>query len=77
MAIDPVCGMEVSEENTQHLLRHQDETYYFCCAGCKEAYGRQLGVIAPAKKKNWFERFLEKIAAANSSDFGGTPPKCH
>jgi|GEM_PF-546914 len=77
MATDPVCGMEVAEENAQHQLHHQHEVFYFCCAACKESYSRRLGIIPPAAKKSWFGRLLEKIASANNSDFGGSPPKCH
>jgi len=77
MAKDPVCGMEVAEETAKHLLHFQNETFYFCCEGCKENYSRQLGIGQPATKKGWFGRMLEKIAQANGSDFGGAPPKCH
>jgi len=38
MAKDPVCGMEVDEKKTTNTATHQDQTYYFCGAGCKKAF---------------------------------------
>lgn len=35
IAIDPVCGMEVDIETAQHMIEHQDTTFYFCAKGCK------------------------------------------
>jgi len=38
MVKDPVCGMEVDEKTTKHKTEHMGNTYYFCCASCKEAF---------------------------------------
>ena len=38
-AIDPVCGMKVNRETGKHRLVHAGETYFFCCAGCKDKFG--------------------------------------
>lgn len=38
MARDPVCGMEVDENTAKHKTKHMGKTYYFCAAGCKEAF---------------------------------------
>ncbi len=35
--IDPVCGMTVSPDSI-HQHKHNDKTYYFCCARCKERF---------------------------------------
>jgi Cu+-exporting ATPase len=38
-AIDPVCKMEVDTANpTGGTAEHEDETYYFCAAGCREEF---------------------------------------
>jgi YHS domain-containing protein len=37
MAIDPVCGMRV-DEDTPYTLEVNEETYYFCSAGCAEEF---------------------------------------
>ena len=36
-AIDPVCGMSV-EVTTSARAEHGGETYYFCCADCRQAF---------------------------------------
>lgn len=37
---DHVCGMDV-EDDTPHKTTLEGETYYFCSAGCKEAFERK------------------------------------
>jgi xanthine dehydrogenase accessory factor len=36
-AADPVCGMSVSTASSRPL-RHDGADYYFCCAGCRQAF---------------------------------------
>lgn len=46
MAVDPVCGMEVSPEaaTAKGLSReHDGETYYFCGRGCFLDFGDDPG----------------------------------
>jgi Cu2+-exporting ATPase len=38
VAKDPVCGMEVNEQTAEHKATYKGKTYYFCSAGCKEAF---------------------------------------
>ncbi|RZV45372.1 MAG: YHS domain-containing protein [Acidimicrobiales bacterium] len=42
-AIDPICGMTVDAVPTSHPLEVGDETYYFCCPGCRAAFESQQG----------------------------------
>jgi uncharacterized membrane protein YraQ (UPF0718 family) len=37
-AIDPVCGMSVTVATAQHTDTDDDETTYFCSAGCRSAF---------------------------------------
>ena len=37
-AIDPVCGMSVDIATTQYMSEYEGELYYFCAAGCKQAF---------------------------------------
>lgn len=37
-AIDPVCGMSVQVAGARHRLDREDETFYFCCAGCRTTF---------------------------------------
>ena len=38
VAVDPVCGMSVEVDGALHTLRQGETTYYFCCAGCLDAF---------------------------------------
>lgn len=35
IALDPVCGMEVTIATARHTTEYHGETYYFCGKGCK------------------------------------------
>ncbi len=37
-AIDPICGMSVFKASAAHTHEHAGTRYYFCCAGCLEAF---------------------------------------
>lgn len=77
MAKDPICGMDVQEENAKNIIHAEHETFYFCSGQCKEKYAQKLGIKTPAKRKGVFAKFLEKLAKNNEDTFGGTPPSCH
>ena len=40
MAKDPVCGMEVEEQNAAATSQYNNQTYYFCCMHCKESFDK-------------------------------------
>jgi Cu+-exporting ATPase len=37
-AVDPVCGMTVDTTTAAHTAIHDAQTYFFCCAGCREQF---------------------------------------
>jgi Cu+-exporting ATPase len=37
-ATDPVCGMSVDPASARHSAEFAGETYYFCCAGCRDKF---------------------------------------
>ncbi len=37
-ARDPVCGMSVEPVGARHTARHRGQTFYFCCARCRERF---------------------------------------
>lgn len=39
-ATDPICKMTVSIADARYVSTYQDHTFYFCCAGCQEAFDR-------------------------------------
>jgi len=42
MARDPVCGMNANEANPPGgRSEYRGTTYYFCSAGCKQAFDRE------------------------------------
>ena len=38
MAIDPVCKMEVNEENAAGHTEYNGKDYYFCSRSCEETF---------------------------------------
>jgi YHS domain-containing protein len=38
MAIDPVCGMDVNENNAPAKTEYNDVTYYFCSQNCRDEF---------------------------------------
>jgi xanthine dehydrogenase accessory factor len=39
-AVDPVCGMTVAADRSGRPLERDGTTYYFCSAGCRQAFER-------------------------------------
>ncbi|MDP3490413.1 MAG: heavy metal translocating P-type ATPase [Phenylobacterium sp.] len=37
-AVDPVCGMRVAIAGARHVTQHDDQSHYFCCAGCQTKF---------------------------------------
>jgi YHS domain-containing protein len=40
MATDPVCKMNVDENKAAAKYEYKGKTYYFCAAGCKDAFSK-------------------------------------
>jgi len=36
--LDPVCGMKVNPETSQHRFEYRGETFHFCSAGCRTKF---------------------------------------
>ena len=76
---DPVCGMKVPPSRSIRVTEYQGHIYYFCAEACKKAFEKnpdQYLECQQAKPKNWFMRWLDKLAASNREEFGGKPT-CH
>jgi xanthine dehydrogenase accessory factor len=39
-ATDPVCGMTVTAGSSAYPLEREGVTFYFCCAGCRQKFGK-------------------------------------
>lgn len=46
IAIDPICGMSVEIKGAIHTLTRGDTTYFFCGAGCLDAFKMREGQSA-------------------------------
>lgn len=40
-AKDPVCGMSVNASKARYKSEYEGTAFYFCCAGCKQAFDRE------------------------------------
>jgi Cu+-exporting ATPase len=38
MAKDPVCGMQINEQQATGKSDYQGQTYYFCSSNCKQQF---------------------------------------
>ena len=38
MATDPVCGMDIDEDEAEARSEYQGRTFYFCSQSCKEQF---------------------------------------
>jgi xanthine dehydrogenase accessory factor len=47
-ATDPVCGMTVAADPSGRPVDHDGVTYYFCCAGCHDAFEQDPGTYVTA-----------------------------
>jgi len=63
VATDPVCGMTVKKSEAKATFDYKGATYYFCAAGCKEAFAKDP------------EKYLQKKEEA-ALDKAGTCPCC-
>ena len=76
--IDPVCGMKIFQSMKQLSTRHEGQTYWFCCPGCKREFDANPKLYAAAPKRwesgdNFWSRYLRRIAKS----IGEKPQCCH
>ncbi|HSS68451.1 MAG TPA: XdhC family protein [Nocardioidaceae bacterium] len=53
LVLDPVCGMTVAADQSNHPIEIDGVTYYFCGVGCRDAFEREPSafVNGPASKE--------------------------
>ena len=51
MAIDPVCRMDVKENTAAATSEYKGKKYYFCAAGCKQAFDEDPEKYLSEEKK--------------------------
>jgi L-lactate dehydrogenase len=70
MARDPVCGMQVNEQETQHRLRYEDKTYYFCSSRCKKSFEKDPAKYVNVPQKDAAE--TRKVVVLGAGQVGST-----
>lgn len=50
-AIDPVCGMTVNVDPANRPFEYCGTTYYFCCAGCRDAFEKDPAAYVPEEAR--------------------------
>ncbi len=74
--VDPVCGMKVDPCKTELTVEYEDKRFYFCAAGCLEAFEKNPAKYkdaTPVRKKGIWGRYLDRLN--KSTD--GKAMKCH
>ena len=51
-AKDPICGMTVNIAGAKYRSEFDGRSFYFCCAGCKQAFDKEPEKSAPARVDN-------------------------
>jgi L-lactate dehydrogenase len=70
MVKDPVCGMEVDENQAKHKAQHMGKTYYFCASACKDTFEKNPeGYLKISKADALDER---KVAIVGTGQVGST-----
>jgi YHS domain-containing protein len=41
MTQDPVCHMDIDENNAEYISHHNGQKYYFCSDACKESFDKE------------------------------------
>jgi YHS domain-containing protein len=56
--IDPVCGMQLDDQQTAITSQYMNRTYYFCSLGCKQQFDNdpQRYAVQPSPGANDLEQ---------------------
>ena len=74
--VDPVCGMTVDPCKTELTAEYEDKRYYFCAAGCLEAFEKNPAKyknVTAARKKGIWGKYLDRLNKSTA----GKAMKCH
>ncbi len=74
MYYDPVCKNTLTEEQVKKTYTFDGKTYEFCCDYCRERFSDSPETYIG---KNWWQRFLYRLAESNAEEFKGKNPTCH
>lgn len=75
MAIDPICGMEVSQSSPLRADRN-GQTYYFCCEDCRQRFLDRPLASAPALPPDNLVVYTCPMHPEVGQDRPGSCPQC-
>ncbi len=70
MARDPVCGMEVDEDQTKHQFQYMGETYYFCASRCRTSFEQDPEKHLATLKEDFTD--TRKVVVVGTGQVGAT-----
>jgi L-lactate dehydrogenase len=70
MVKDPVCGMEVDENQVKHQVQYMGKTYYFCALRCKASFEKDPEKYLKALQADFVEE--RKVAIVGTGQVGST-----
>lgn len=78
MAVDPICGMDVKEDDRAIVLKDDGPVYYFCSEHCKNKFLQQKSHKAPSAKMKPDEKTIYTcpMHPEIKQDHPGDCPKC-
>lgn len=74
MYYDPVCKSVLRPEEVKKGCSYKGKSYEFCCDDCRDQFRRD-----PEKYigRNFWQRFLYRLAESNAEEFKGENLSCH
>ncbi len=74
MYYNPVCKSVLTTDQVKTNYTHKGKSYEFCCENCRDQFSQD-----PEKHvgRNWWQRFLYRLAESNAEEFKGEKLSCH
>ncbi len=74
MYYDPVCKNVLAPKQVKTSHTYKEKRYDFCCDECRDKFNQD-----PEKYvgRNWWQRFLYRLAESNAEEFMGEKLSCH
>jgi YHS domain-containing protein len=74
MYYDPVCKNVLTPDQVKTTSTYRETNYKFCCEDCRDKFEQE-----PEKYigRNWWQRFLFRLAESNAEEFKGEKLSCH
>lgn len=74
MYYDPVCKNVLTPDQVKTNCTYKDTSYEFCCEDCRDKFSRDPENYVG---RNWWQRFIYRLAESNAEEFKGKKLSCH